>query len=209
MEMKQVAVASKKRRREEMSSSAIQFAFLSFVMIAMFLASASKVLAEVTPATLGGRFIDPHKNVIPGADVVVTSEDTGVQTHASTNGLGIWAINLLFAGKYHFKVTAPGFDTLKHTTFDRQIGDVKSIDVQLNVGNVTTEVVVTDETPLIDTTAAISEVVLDAADLAELPSLSGTTLELETMASGVKGCVQKAFEPETISLHRITPTLQA
>jgi hypothetical protein len=146
---------------------------------------ASKGWAQGTNATLGGRVTDPSQHVIAKADVAVTSEDTGVVIHATTNGAGLWQINSLIAGNYRFTVTESGFETLEHTAIDLQIGDVKSVDVQMKVGSVNVDVVVDSETPLIDTTAAVSGVVLNSTDLEELPSLSGSPLDLAVMAPGV------------------------
>lgn len=171
--------------RKGESTPPIRFILLLFCIIGVFSASDTCVWAQVTTATLGGRVVDPHQHVIRGADVQVISEETGVTTHSKTNDSGLWQINSLIAGHYRFTVTMNGFETLEHTAIDLQIGDVKSIDVQMKVGSVDVQVVVSSETPLIDTTAAVSGVVLDSKDLEELPSISNSPLDLATMAPGV------------------------
>ncbi len=163
----------------------LRFILLFFSIIWMLVGNSPRALAQVTTVTLGGRVIDPSQQVIPGADVAVISEETGVTTHAKTNDSGLWQINSLIAGHYRFLVTAKGFDTVEHTAIDLQIGDMKSVDVQMKVGSVDVQVVVSSETPLIDTTAAVSGVVLNSSDLEELPSASGSPLDLATLAPGV------------------------
>jgi hypothetical protein len=165
--------------------STVRFALLFLLFTGVLAAGSSPVSAQGTNATLGGRVADPHQRVIPNAEVTVISEDTGVKIHVKTNNSGLWQINSLIAGHYSFEVGAPGFETLEHTAIDLEIGDVKSVDVQMKVGSVETQVVVNSETPLIDTTAAVSGVVLDSADMEELPSISGSALELATMSPGV------------------------
>ncbi|HZY63140.1 MAG TPA: carboxypeptidase-like regulatory domain-containing protein [Edaphobacter sp.] len=142
-------------------------------------------LSQGTTATLGGRVTDSGKSVIAGADIAVTSEETGLTTHARTNGAGLWQINSLIAGHYRFTVTAKGFATVEHSAIDLQIADVKSIDITMKVGSINQTVVVTAETPLIDTTAAVSGVVLNSSDIEELPSLTNSPTELAVMAPGV------------------------
>ena len=142
-------------------------------------------LAQVTTATLGGRVVDPTQQVISGADVEVLSEETGVTTRARTNDAGFWQINSLVPGHYRFTVTASGFQTLQHTAIDLQLSDVKSVDVQMKVGSVDVQVEVSSQAPLIDTTAAVSGVVLNSSDLQEMPTISNSPTELAILAPGV------------------------
>ncbi len=163
----------------------VWFVLLFFSITWMLAGNSPYALAQVTTVTLGGRVVDPQEHVIRGADVAVISEDTGVTTHAKTNESGLWQINSLIAGHYRFIVRVSGFETLEHTMVDLQIGDVKSIDVQMKIGSVDAQVVVSSETPLIDTTAAVSGVVLDSSDMEQLPSASGSPLDLASLAPGV------------------------
>jgi hypothetical protein len=141
--------------------------------------------SQASTGTLGGRVTDPGQHVVAGADVTVISEETGVETHARTNDAGLWQVSSLVAGHYRFRVTAQGFATVEHSAIDLQIEDVKSVDVQMKVGSVSEQVVVSAETPLIDTTAAVSGTVLTTAQLEELPSATNAPTELVVLAPGV------------------------
>lgn len=154
-------------------------------LLCLLMSMSQPAFSQGTVATLGGLVTDAGKGVIPGADVAVTSVETGLTTHTRTNNVGLWQLNSLIAGHYRFTVSANGFKTLHHSVIDLQIGDVKSIDVQLKVGSVNESVVVTSETPLIDTTAAVSGVVLNTSDIEELPSLTNSPTELAVLAPGV------------------------
>lgn len=169
----------------QMSRSAYGVVFLILSIVCVVMGGSRRAWSQGSTVTLGGRVTDPTQHVIAGAEVTVISEETGVKTHARTNDAGLWQINSLIAGHYRFVVTAKGFATLEHSAIDLQIEDVKSVDVQMKLGSVDQEVVVTSETPLIDTTAAVSGVVLDTSDLEELPSLSNSPTELATLAPGV------------------------
>jgi hypothetical protein len=161
------------------------FIALWLAVICILALNGKPAWSQGSTATLGGRVADPRQQVIPGADVAVTSEETGITIHASTNGAGLWQINSLIAGHYRFTVTAKGFERLEHSAIELQIADVKSVDVEMKVGSVNEQVVVSEVTPLIDTTASVSGVVLDSSDMQELPSLSNSPLDLATMAPGV------------------------
>lgn len=151
----------------------------------IFMSISRPALSQGTIATLGGRVTDSDKRVIAGADVAVTSVETGLTTHTLTNNAGLWQLNSLIPGHYRFTVTAEGFRTLRHSAIELEIADVKSVDVELSVGSVNQSVVVTSESPLIDTTAAVSGVVLSTSDIEELPSLTNSPTELAVLAPGV------------------------
>lgn len=159
---------------------------LLLIVIAYIAAAGGRVAwSQGSTSTLGGRVTDSQQHVIAGADVTVISRQTGVETHATTNGAGLWQVSSLVAGHYRFVVKAKGFATVEHSAIDLQIADVKSIDVEMKVGSVDEQVVVTAETPLIDTTAAVSGVVLTTSQLEELPTSSNSPTELVALAPGV------------------------
>lgn len=99
---------------------------------------------------MGGRVTDPQGAVIRGAGVTVTSTATNVVRTTATNDRGLWQIQLLLPGKYHFTVEAPGFRTEQRTGITLQAADVKQFDIQMAVGSESQTISVTSETPLID-----------------------------------------------------------
>jgi hypothetical protein len=141
--------------------------------------------AQGTTSVLGGKVFDPGGNVIQGASIVVTSDESGVQWKAKTNEAGNWRVDALVAGHYHFSVTATGFAVTKHSSIDVQIADQKFVDVTLKVGDTSEAVTVTSETPLIDTTAAVSGTVLNSEELDELPGQSNSPLDFVRLTPGV------------------------
>lgn len=136
-------------------------------------------------ATLGGRVTDAQGAVVPSADVVVISEDTGVHQQTKTNEQGNWIVQGLIPGFYDFTVTTQGFRAVERKGITLQTGDNKLIDTQLELGQTSTQVTVTAEVPLIDTTAATSGTVVSQAQIAEMPSFSRITSLLATLSPGV------------------------
>ena len=47
--------------------------------------------------------------MVPNAEVVVTSDETGVKQKTTTNLQGNWIAQFLIPGRYGFTVTAAGF----------------------------------------------------------------------------------------------------
>jgi hypothetical protein len=162
----------------------------------MLLIGSSVAFGQETRASLGGQVTDPTGALISNATVVVTAGDTGVVQTASTSKTGQWRVQFLNPGMYHFEVSAAGFQAIKYTSVELQVGDEKTIDSQLQLATQSQAVTVdAAETPLIDTTAAVSGTVITAEEMAEVPSLSNAPTMLlgitpgATVGSGSSGGV--------------------
>ena len=153
-------------------------AFLLFVL-------SPTCFAQGTTSALGGKVFDPAGAVVKGAVVTVTSDESGVQSKATTNSAGNWQVDALVAGHYRFVVEAPGFVKLQHSSVELQISDQKFLDVTLAIGSTSETVTITSETPLIDTTASVSGTTLSSEDFEELPSESGSPMDFVRLAPGV------------------------
>src|SRR5262249_61954527 len=107
------------------------------------------------------------------------------KTQTKTNDQGNWLVQFLVPGSYSVTVSAGGFRAIERQGIKLQTGDVKQIDLQLEVGTATTQVTVTAETPLIDTTAAVSGTVGTEEQMMEMPSMSRVSTLLATLTPGV------------------------
>ncbi len=70
------------------------------------------VVGQNVSGTLTGTVLDPAKAVIPGADVKLTNQATGVAFQSASNEVGIFIFSGLQAGTYTLEVVLPGFKTL-------------------------------------------------------------------------------------------------
>jgi Carboxypeptidase regulatory-like domain len=175
---KNIATRPRSRGAARLPFALLLTAFLLFVL-------SPSCFGQGTTSALGGKVFDPAGNVIQGASVTVISDETGVQTKAITNPAGNWQVNALVAGHYHFNVQSKGFETLQHSSVELQISDQKFLDVTLVIGRASDTVMVTAETPLIDTTASVSGTTLSAEDFEEIPSESGSPMDFVRLAPGV------------------------
>jgi hypothetical protein len=141
--------------------------------------------AQESRATLGGRVLDAQGAVVPGATVVVTSDDTGVKQQTRTNAQGNWTVQFLIPGRYSFIITAPGFKTAERKGVTLQTADMKQIDVGLEVGAIAERISVTASAELIDTTSATSGTVITQDQITEMPSMSRVSTLLATLSPGV------------------------
>ena len=94
---------------------------------------------------ISGTVTDKSGAAVAGADVVISST-TGSQTHATkTNADGAYAVAGLPGGSYNIIVTAKGFSRYTAKDVVLNVADKLNIPIQLTVGAVTEEVVVTGE----------------------------------------------------------------
>jgi hypothetical protein len=152
---------------------------------ACFLLAAAVSCAQEVRATMGGKVTDAQGALVPGATIVVVSDDTNVRTETKTNGQGNWILQFLLPGHYRFSVAAPGFKTTDRTGVELQAADNKQFDVQLEIGAATQSVEVTADAPLIDTTAATSGTVITTKEITEMPSSSHVVTLLAVLSPGV------------------------
>jgi hypothetical protein len=154
------------------------------VFFALALASFA-AWGQSSRASLGGRVTDPQGSAVPNAEVAVVSDETGVRQTTKTNDQGNWTVQFLIPAKYAFTVTSAGFKAVERKGITLQTSDNKLIDTVLEIGSTTTELTVTGEVPLIDTTAATSGTVISQEQILEMPSSSRVTTLLATLSPGV------------------------
>ncbi|HEV2618730.1 MAG TPA: carboxypeptidase-like regulatory domain-containing protein, partial [Acidobacteriaceae bacterium] len=151
----------------------------------ILLVAAATLYGQESTATFGGRVFDAQSRVVPKATVTVTSVESGTQWKSVTNNDGDWRVDALPTGHYRFQVVASGFKTLEHSAIELQVSDQKFVDTKLDVGTVTETIAVYASTPLVDTTSAVSGVVVTTAELEDLPSISNSPTALSGLTPGV------------------------
>jgi Carboxypeptidase regulatory-like domain len=157
----------------------------SLVLALAMFAATSSLWAQSSRASLGGRVTDAQGSAVPNAEVSVVSEDTAVKQTTKTNDQGNWVVQFLIPARYNFTISAAGFKSVERKGIVLQTSDNKQIDSQLEIGSTTTELTVTAEVPLIDTTAATSGTVISQDQILEMPSSSRVLTILATLSPGV------------------------
>jgi hypothetical protein len=140
------------------------------------------------PGQIGGTIVDPTGAVIFGAQVRVTSRDSGVTRSVSTDNAGQWLVSGMPAGPVKVEASARGFKSLVingaavDATQGTSLGESK-----LNVGTVSTTVEVTAEAPLVQTQlAGKANKRKDEADRKEqAQQASANVFNLQKKVSGV------------------------
>ncbi len=116
--------------------------------------------AQTTNATLSGVVRDAQGSVVPHASVVATNTQTGQSRNTSSGDTGDYTITDLAIGDYKISASAPGFKTLVIPSITLHVNQQASLDLKLDVGAVSEQVVVTTTLPLLNTeSSSVGQVV--------------------------------------------------
>lgn len=129
---------------------------LFFLLLVSLIASLSAVaVGQELAATLTGTVTDPSGALVPGATVLVHSEDTGTDVRTlTTSSTGNFNITNIPAGRYTVTVSGTGFQTFIANDVVLNVAEKHTLDVQLKTGNTSERVEVTAENTPIQTTTA-------------------------------------------------------
>jgi hypothetical protein len=138
-------------------------------LAALTCACAAGLIAQTTTAQLRGTALDPSSAVIPGVQVTATNVETGFKRAVSTNDSGGYVIADLPYGNFQITATKTGFQRLVRTGVILNIGDRRTVDLNLAVGDVSQTINVSGEAPLLRQVDASLGQVIDNARIEQIP----------------------------------------
>ncbi len=127
-------------------------------------------------AAISGRILDPSGAVVAGATVTVKSLETGASRTATTNDSGDYTVLGLPLGAQEVTAEKPGFSTSGPFKVTLVVGQDAVVNVVLLVGRPDTVAIVTDSTPLVNTTTAQVSGVVGEQQIKDLP-LNGRSFD--------------------------------
>src|SRR5271170_2189673 len=140
--------------------------------------------AQQTLGTINGTVIDTSSAAVPGAQVSVTAEATGLTRSTKTQKSGYFEILNLPVGRYTVTITHEGFQTTKLPAIDVQEARAATINTALKIGQVSESVTVTAN-PLLNATDATNGYTMDASQIAGTPLATGSFTQLAVLSPGV------------------------
>ncbi len=144
-------------------------------------------------SALTGRVIDPSDRAVPGAEIVVRNSATLLERSASTNNQGIFEIPALPVGTYRMQVSAPGFRLYKMEELTTEVARTFNLEVRLTLGDISQEVTVKSQAPLIDGATTSVGHVIDGAAVQEIPLNGRYFLDLAVLSPGSVTASQNGF----------------
>jgi len=125
--------------------------------------------AQLDRATLSGTITDPSGAGLVGAKVAALHQDTGLKREIVVEERGYYVIPQLPVGLYTVTIEATGFRGLRFDKVELQVGQTRTLDAQLELAPVTSEVEVRAEVPPLDRTSAELGSVIQASQIGSLP----------------------------------------
>src|SRR6476661_4350921 len=93
------------------------------------LLTASCLLAQ--NATVSGRTADVSDSVVPSASIAISNKNTGTRVTTTSNGEGYFVLPPQPPGQYEVAVTAAGFSEARIENMILEVGQSKTVNVQL------------------------------------------------------------------------------
>ncbi len=156
------------------------FALVGLVLVLAPLASAQ----QLDTALIVGTVSDASGAVIPGVNVTFNHVATGTTYLSSTNEEGNYRSNPLRIGEYLVIAESDGFRTYSGSGVALSIGDVRQLDIVLEVGAVTEVIEVEASAPLLQTSEAAAGTVIENRQIVDLPLNGRDYLQLAVISSG-------------------------
>jgi len=158
--------------------------------------------AQESAAELRGRVLDAQDAVLPGVNVTITNQATGVYRETVTNGDGTYFITAIAPGIYSIDAELSGFKKYSRRDLRLDLGRTTTLDVRLDVGALTETVSVTAETPLVDITSKEIGGNVTSREAGLLPSVNGNFVGLVALLPGVIANIStESFGSDAISVN--------
>ena len=135
-------------------------------------------------ATVMGHVTDPSGAALPGATVTARNLDTGVTRTVVTEAEGSYRIPALAPGRYELTTTLSGFATAKRTGVNLSIGSEARLDTSLELKGVTDELTVTADAPVVETSNASVQTVINREQIDLLPLIGRDFQDLARLSAG-------------------------
>jgi hypothetical protein len=141
----------------------------SFALILSLAALASTLSAQVDTGTILGTIRDNTGALIPGATVTVKNEGTSFSQSTTTNSSGTYAFTALKIGRYTVQAENAGFTKAVHTGLQLNIQQQLVVDFDLVLGQVTNQIEVTGQAPILQTENGSVGQVIEQREVNNLP----------------------------------------
>lgn len=109
---------------------------ISFIISLLLLLFASISYGQTT-ASLNGTVKDNNGAIVAGATIKIKSEKTGAERSATTNAEGFFNISEIQPGIYKITTTLQGFKTYQINSLEIAVGQSRSLDITLEIGELT------------------------------------------------------------------------
>lgn len=162
--------------------------YVCSLWLAIFLMSLP-AWSQATSASINGTVMDPNGAAVPGAQILIQNIDTNYKQTASSNETGLYSASQLPPGHYSVTAQREGFRKSVQTGLVLTVGQIATLNISLQMGDVKEEVTVTANAELINVTTAELSSVVNQSSVQELPLNGRDPSSLVLLTTGTMNVV--------------------
>ena len=157
---------------------------LRFLVLITGLFAVGMAHAQSYQTALTGTITDTTGAIVPGAAVTVVNVATNATRTAQATSTGSYFVGNLPIGRYTLTTSAPGFGSIETKDIELVVGQIRQLDLRLDIGTISQEVSVEDKSPALQTNTAEIGAVIENQQIKDLPLNGRSVASLLALVPG-------------------------
>ncbi|HWY70471.1 MAG TPA: TonB-dependent receptor [Terriglobales bacterium] len=174
----------------------VRLFFLLLFVLVLFGTKPAQGQGVGSSGDLRGTVTDSSGAALANATVIAVDTQTGLQRSATTDSTGQYRLTGLPPATYNVNVKVSGFEAQIQKDVAVSVGQTRLADFRLKIGEVSTEVTVTGEAPVIDTTQGKQANTISQQYIIDLPIDRRDYLTFTLLAPGVSDASRLAGDQD-------------
>ncbi len=175
--------------RRKMKETTLNLLVCAIAFGILFTVSTSSAFAQsqALNGQIEGTVLDQNKAAVPNALVTVTNIETGASRRVTTDESGVYRFPLLPLGTYLITAEAPNFKKLVREGITLATGQIATVDLNLDAGEVQETVIVSSDTSVADAGKTDLGRVMNTREVQNLPLVSRNPNNFALLQANVSG----------------------
>ena len=149
--------------------------------------------AQTITGTIEGNISDVAGDPIPGATVTATNQDTGIDRAVITDANGFYSAKALQVGTYTLSAELAGMQTTQQIDISVLVGQIKDVNLTLEVESSSEVITVTSEAPIIEVSRSGAANYIDEVAIESLPTVGRDFTDFAILTPGVQRDRSRGF----------------
>ena len=158
--------------------------FLKALFAAALIIAAARVACAQSTATVSGTVTDPSGAVVPGAQLTLHGNATGITRVVSSDKEGSYTIPSVQPGDYSIEASAAGFSRHVIKSIVLQVDQKSTVNIQLAIASTGEVVQVQSSAPIVDAQTMTVGQVIDRVTVQQIPLNGRHFLDLTQLVPG-------------------------
>jgi Carboxypeptidase regulatory-like domain/TonB dependent receptor len=167
--------------------------YICFICCLLFSLAVGNLALGQSTAVLRGTVTDALGAAIPHAKVVAKNQVTGAEWNTESDNVGSYLVASLPVGPYQISIGATGFETAVVHNVTLNAASTVTQNVQLQIGQVSQEISIEVDTPVIDASTIAMGQVIDQKTTQEIPLNGRHFVDLSLLTPGTVTPPQNGF----------------